>query len=226
MNETQQQREATHNDAGHGFIKRRRTTLILSAVIALGLGFMVFSRVPKLEKEGRVVDFVEQSVPVAIGTAHERLSANLISELGTHSLFAGARVVAYAGNKFPIQSEIEREARDNPALERYSRLEKEARELDFYVRAPFKDWPSEYLVDDERARFNTDFLIHLSPIDDETTRIEVIEYSPKVTLGRDFRLCGRHLVPHFTRDRRPVPPTTKDREEMLTIAVRVIQQGK
>jgi hypothetical protein len=71
-----------------------------------------------------------------------------------------------------------------------------------------------------------DFLIHLSPIDDETTRIEVIEYAPKVTLDRNFRLCGRHLVPEITRDRRAVPPTTKDREEMLAIAVRVTHQGK
>jgi len=54
--------------------------------------------------------------------------------------------------------------------------------------------------------------------------LEVIEYAPRVTVGRDFRLCGRHLVPEITRDRRPVAPTTKDRQEMLNIVLRVVEQ--
>lgn len=91
------------------------------------------------------------------------------------------------------------------------------------MRAPHKDWFSEYLQKGKPVPFSTDFLIHLEPIGDDKTRIEVIEYAPRITVGMNFRLCGRHLFPEFTPDTRPVAPTTKDRREMLDLVMRVVE---
>jgi hypothetical protein len=72
--------------------------------------------------------------------------------------------------------------------------------------------------------FRTDFLIHLEPVEEGKTRIEVIEYEPEVTVGANFHLCWRHLFPAVTPDARSVAPTTRDRRQMLDLAVRVAER--
>jgi hypothetical protein len=193
----------------------------LALFVALGLATLVFLPGPKIERDGRTAYFVEQTVPVEVATAHERLAADLLGELSQQQYFADAVAVGYGGDGFPTRLDIEREAHDNRALERYSGLDDEGRRLDFFVRGPSKGWPSEYLHGGKPADFNTDFIVHLSSVDDGTARIEVIEYAPHVTVERGFELFGRQVLPEFTRDRRPVAPTTKDREEMLELVLRI-----
>ena len=103
----------------------------------------------------------------------------------------------------------------NVALSRYAGLGDEAWKQDFSLKTRYKNWFSEYVKNGKPVPFRTDFLIHLEPIEEGETRIEVIEYEPEVTVGANFHLCERHLVPGVTPDTRPVAPTTKDRREML-----------
>lgn len=217
----------TYTTTDSGRKKHRHFTigrLSLYALVAAGLAFLILSPESSFEREGAAVDFVERPVGVTAEAAHERLASKLEDELKSHENFAGSRVVTREGNKFPTQGLMEAHANDNVGLARYARLGKEAWTLDFYVRAPYKDWSSEYLQDGKPAPFSTDFLIHLEPIDKDRTRIEVIEYAPQITVGMNFRLCGRHLFPEYTPDTRPVAPTTKDRREMLDLVVRVVER--
>jgi hypothetical protein len=199
--------------------------LTLYALIALGLSLLVFSCEPSIERHGPAVDFVERTVGLNTQAVHERLASGLKDELQLHDDFGrfGSEVVDHEG-RFPNRRLMELHLENNVGLSRYARLEDEARMRDFFVRAPYRDWVSEYLKDGKQLPFSTDFLVHLEPIDDGRTRIEVIEYAPKVTVGTNFRLCGRHLFPEVTPDTRPVAPTTKDRQEMLELVVRVVER--
>ncbi len=199
--------------------------LFLGTLIVLGLAFLIVSPQPRITRQGPTVDFVERTVGLNAQAAHERLASGLKDELQLHDNFGrfGSEVVDHEG-RFPNRRLMELYLENNVGLSRYARLEDEARMRDFFVRAPYRDWVSEYLKDGKQLPFSTDFLVHLEPIDDGRTRIEVIEYAPKVTVGTNFRLCGRHLFPEVTPDTRPVAPTTKDRQEMLDLVVRVAER--
>jgi hypothetical protein len=114
---------------------------------------------------------------------------------------------------------MELKAKGNPALERFLSVPAEARNRDLYVWGVGVDyWYSEYQSGGKPVRFNTDFIVHLEPTPEGTTRVEVIEYLPVVWPGEVFRLCGR-AGPTTYHDKRRVPPTTVDRAEMLSIVV-------
>ena len=198
--------------------------LTLYALMALGLSLLVFSCEPSIERHGPAIDFVERTVGVNGEAAHERLATGLDDALRSHNVLARSGVVDYDGNEFPTKRMMDFHLENNVGLARYAMLGDEAWKRDFFVRGPYKPWFSEYLDGAKPVPFSTDFLIHLEPIADDRTRIEVIEYAPKVTVGTNFRLCGRHLFPEFWPDTRPVAPTTKDRQEMLELVVRVVER--
>lgn len=205
---------------------RRRTLGCLSAyaVLAICLGFLIFSPAPSFERDGPYVDFVEQRVGLDVETVHARLGTSLDAALQTHSEFGGSRVYGFEDNAFLSRSQMAPRTDGNVALERYARLEDGAWARDFYVTGPFRDWFSEYMQDGKRLPFNTNFFIHLEPVGEAETRIEVAEHFPRVHAGRDFRLCTRHGGPMFVRDIQPVAPTTRDRRMMLDLAVRVAER--
>ena len=210
--------------AGSGKTQRKRgLTWALWGIIALGFTFWIVSPGPSLERVGPDSDPVQAMSAVGAATAHERMVSGLAEALQSHPHFAGSRVVEYERNGFPSRFLIARKAHDNRGLQRYARLEPTGRSRDLFVRGPYKSWPSEYQNHGKPVAFNTDFLIHLDPSSDGQTRIEVIEYSPSVTVGRKYRLCGPHLVPTVSPDRRPVAPTTLDRQEMLQVVVEVVE---
>jgi hypothetical protein len=201
--------------------------LALGALIVLGLALLILSPQPSYEREGRTVDFVERTVNLAVQTVHERLASGLEEELGSHPNFGGfgLSVVDYEGNKFPTLRLMRADKAGNLALARYADKDDEAWKRDFFVRAPYGYWYSEYTKGGKPVPFRTDFLIHLEPIDDYSTRVEVIEYASRIKVGTNFRLCGRHLVPEISDDTQPVTPTTRDRREMLDLVVQVAQPG-
>ena len=157
-----------------------------------------------------------------IEAVHKRLEYGLSDALQSEDGFPGSRVIDSEGNKFPTKRMMAFHLEDNVGLARYARLGDEAWTRDFFVRGPYKPWFSEYLEDGKPVPFSTDFLTHLEPLADDRTRIEVIEFGPKVTVGTNFRFCGRHLVPEIWPDTRSVAPTTKDRQEMLDLVMRVV----
>lgn len=216
-----------HTTSDRPRTKRRRRTigcLSLYAVAAAGLFFLVFSPGPTFESDGLDLDFVEQAVSVNAQTAHERLASNLESVLDSHQDFRGANVMGFDKyNAFMSQYQMEAKAENNVALGRYARLPNQNRIHDFYIMAPEQDWFSEYMQDGKRLPFNTDFFVHLEQLDDGKTRIEVIEFFPRVHPGQSLKLCTRHGGPMYTRDVRPVAPTTRDRREMLDLVVRVVE---
>lgn len=219
---------ATHraSDRPHGNSNRRWTLgcLSLYALAATGLFFLVFSPGPSFERDGPDIDFVERTVEMNAQTVHVRLAAGLENELGLHEDFANSRVLTFENNGFLTQSQIEPKADNNVALIRYARVGEAARTRDFFVTGPFKDWYSEYSNKGKRLPFNTNFFIHLEPIEEARTRIEVIEYFPRVGAGSTLRLCTRHGGPMLVRDVRPVAPTTRDRREMLDLVTRVVER--
>lgn len=199
---------------------------ILLALVAVVLAFLAFPCEPRITREGPTVDFVEQAVAVSAATVHERLASGLEHELQSHPDFGGfgLRVVGIGRHDFPLPHQMQYYASENAGLSRYVRLGKASWMKDFFVHSPYKNWFSEYLKNGKPVNFRTDFLIHLEPVEAQKTRIEVIEYAPKVIVGTEVRLCGRHLVPSVSPDARPVAPTTEDRREMLDIVLRVAQR--
>lgn len=200
--------------------------LFLGTLIVLGLAFLIVSPQPRIARQGPTVDFVERTVDVTAETAHERLASGLEDELQLHANFGGfgSRVVDPGEHGFPNLRQMRFQMNQNVALSRYAGLGDEAWKQDFSLKTRYKNWFSEYVKNGKPVPFRTDFLIHLEPIEEGKTRIEVIEYEPEVTVGANFHLCERHLVPGVTPGTRPVAPITKDRREMLELVVRVVER--
>ena len=208
--------------------KRRRRTigcLSLYALIAAGLAFLILAPGPTFERDGTHVDFVERKVAIDADTAHARLADGLNAALQVTTDFAGSNVHSFESNAFPTRSQMVPKADENVALKRYAQLEEGAWSGDFYVTGPYKDWFSEYMHEGKRLPFNTNFFIHLESIGENEIRIEVIEYFARVDAGRTFRLCTRHGGPMFVRDKQEVAPTTRDRREMLDLAIHVVERA-
>lgn len=189
------------------------------AVVASFLAFLILRPGPSFEWDGASVDFVETVVPLDVEKVHARLAEELEEAVQRDARFGYSFVHSVTkGNS--VSSDMRAENPDNAALERYSRLEESARALDLYINVPFlQTWHSEYSVDGEKVPFRANFLIHLEPLGDAETRIEVVELIPRVYHGHTFRPCSRHLVPTYTRDAHPVAPTTQDRRDVLGLAV-------
>jgi hypothetical protein len=109
---------------------------------------------------------------------------------------------------------------------RYSKRGAEARFRDFHVNIPFDTWHTEYSRGGEPADFATDFFVQIDPLNDGRSWIEVVKYGPYVRGDWTGRVCGRHLVPEISRQRIPVAPTTKDRQEVLDVVTQVIEQQR
>jgi hypothetical protein len=188
--------------------------------IVLVLGVLACGRRVQLDPDAPASrDFVDQVVSVDVDAARQSVADGLQSALADHSDFANLKVVALSDRSAPGQRQMELKAKGNPALERFLSVPAEARNRDLYVWGVGVDyWYSEYQSGGKPVRFNTDFIVHLEPTPEGTTRVEVIEYLPVVWPGEVFRLCGRAGLTTY-HDKRRVPPTTVDRAEMLSIVV-------
>jgi len=103
----------------------------------------------------------------------------------------------------------------NPALQRYAQLPQEQRAQDFYIWSPDTPfWHSEYEAAGKPLPFRAYFILHLAPVDDDHTRVEVIEDQPVVRMGRKMSVDANGRV-HYD-DIREVEPTTRDREFLLS----------
>lgn len=183
----------------------------------LVLALVRFRPDPVPVKTAPDVAFVESVVQVDANRAYAGLAEHLQTELQRHPKYHGSRVstMTKRGHR------LDPRCASNSAYARYRALPPPAIAEDLYVRTPFKGWESEYFANGKPLRFLTNFVIHLESLGRDAVRIEVIEVCPMVVAKTRFRPIGRHLVPEFFPVWVRVPPTTKDREDILEVARRV-----
>jgi hypothetical protein len=107
--------------------------------------------------------------------------------------------------------------RNNPEMERYLALSPELRKDDLYLdnMGDFF-WKSEYHVLGIAVPFTCSFVLHLEPDGPERTRVDVLEFQPRIKVGWEFASHAfAHGPPGFVDSYRIVPPTTRDRVELL-----------
>lgn len=184
---------------------------------ALGVSFCAPGGHP--ERHGEARAHVAHTVARPADEVHARLARGLASALGTADKFRDAHLAASEEAVFPDLQQLRLAAGDDPALAAYAALDDGQRRRDFYV-FDLSDtyWTSEYAWGGEPARFKTDFIVHVEDAQAGSTRVEVLEYRPRVNLGEHFDLRGHH-GPGFYDDVRFVAPTTSDREELLALVV-------
>jgi hypothetical protein len=103
----------------------------------------------------------------------------------------------------------------NAALQRYAALPMELRSYDLYLWSPdVPFWYSEYTLNGKSMPFRSYFILHLSPVDENHTAVEIIEDQPIGMMGKR-KSVDTHGIVH-DRDIREVEPTTKDREFLLS----------
>ena len=183
-------------------------SLFLAATVAACAGE------PAVERRGSESPAQLAAVfPVQPEPARERLLAGL-GEALAGSRFPGFEIAASGDPIFPDPIQQRLNSDGNPALARYAALPAEARALDLYLHDPLdRWWTSEYVADGSPVKFRCDFLLHLEPADGGT-RVEVVEYLPRVWPRDHFQLLGHH-GPGRYRDIRRVAPTVRDREDLL-----------
>jgi hypothetical protein len=103
----------------------------------------------------------------------------------------------------------------NVALQRYATLPMDARKEDIYLWSPDAPyWYSEYSFRSRPVPFHTFFIVHLAPVDDSHTAVEIIEDQPTVEMGKKMSVDVHGRVHDY--DIRDVDPTTKDRQFLLS----------
>lgn len=105
---------------------------------------------------------------------------------------------------------------DDPAMDRYLALDPSRRADDLYLYQPVaRRWTSEYRTRGEPVEFSCQFVLHLEPVGEDRTRIEVIEFQPQVWAGKKWAFTAHGVGFGKVSDIRRVPPTTRDRVKLL-----------
>jgi len=189
---------------------------------ALGVSFCAPGGRPERQSQARA--HVAQAVARSADDVQARLARGLASALGAADKFRDSHLAAADEPVFPDPQQLRLAAGDDPALAAYASLDDRQRRRDFYVfDLSDRYWTSEYVWLGRPARFKTDFIVHLAEAEAGGTRVEVLEYRPRVNLGEHFDLRGHH-GPGFYDDVRFVAPTTRDREELLALIVGLLAE--
>jgi hypothetical protein len=120
---------------------------------------------------------------------------------------------------FPDDEELLRGRGMDSSVERYIRIPSDRRTHDLYLYEPSGDyfWESEYIYDDHPAKFRCSFIIHMEPIDQANTKVEVFEYQPTIWAGEYLGISAHSILPAMLHDIRPVEATTTDRKAVLLL---------
>jgi hypothetical protein len=119
---------------------------------------------------------------------------------------------------FPPDSSLRANSEGNPALQGYAGTAKSSGQNDFYLFTPTDLYwaSSEYTYGNRPARFTCNFILHLEPLESSKTRIDVIEYLPRVLVGKKLGWSGHTgPLPQLFDDIRIVSPTVEDRLELM-----------
>lgn len=116
----------------------------------------------------------------------------------------------------PGDVDLRANSENDPAMDRYLALPAERRRDDLFLYHPLDVfWPSEYQVRGKAAPFTCHFIFHLAPAGSGRTKLEVLEYAPLVYAGRKLAPEAHGLGFGRKDNLRRVPPTTRDRVELL-----------
>jgi hypothetical protein len=175
--------------------------------------------------------FVETSLPASISQVTAALRAffndglvppprrNRFPESDKlHAFVLFPREVTSGVGMVPLPGDVDLKAnsRDDPAMDRYLGLPAEQRGDDLFLYHPLDIfWSSEYQVRGKPVPFTCHFILHLEPDGPGRTKIEVLEYEPLVDAGRKLAAEKHGVGFGFATDLRRVPPTTRDRVELL-----------
>ncbi len=135
-----------------------------------------------------------------------------------HAFVLYPREVPAGVGQVPLPGDVDLKAnsRDDPAMDRYLSLPLERRKDDLFLYHPLDVfWPSEYWLRGKAAPFTCHFILHLEPDGPGHTKLEVLEYDPRVDAGRKLASEKHGVGFGFATDLRQVPPTTRDRVELL-----------
>jgi len=123
-------------------------------------------------------------------------------------------VAPHGDPSFPDDGSIRVNLNRSPWMETYLGLPPQERTQDIYLYIVTDlFWPSDHIYEEGPAKFYSDFIIHFEATSDTTTRVEVIEYLPRIWVGKSFQL-GAH-GPCMCRDQRWVEQTKGDRSALL-----------
>jgi hypothetical protein len=116
----------------------------------------------------------------------------------------------------PEDGELRPYSREDPALERYLAKPPERRRDDLFLyRIRDRYWLSEYESAGRPVGFTCHFILHFEEPSPGQTTIEVLEYQPTVNAGRRLGFARHGAGLGRVDDLRLVPPTTRDRVELL-----------
>jgi hypothetical protein len=125
---------------------------------------------------------------------------------------------------FPDDTQMQVYARKDPLLRAYLTLNPALKKNDFSLVA-YSDyyWSSEYYYGNEPAKFRCNFIIHLAPKDNAHTKIEILEYEPRIWVGKKVGFSAHTgPLPGVFYDIRDVRPTTTDRIDLLDLIQKVV----
>ena len=203
--------------------------MLLGLIILLALAFS-FKHIRRTVVQD--VPFTEVVLPVNEQTAIKKIGALSYGVAGVNK---GVKLQGKFAKFWMFDShtsehtsddyQLRAHSADNPALQRYVELSPDLRKDDFYL-LPATDfyWPSsEYVYHGKPALFACGFIIHVQDVAGSATKLEVIETSPLVKVGKRIGLSAHTgPFPQLFDDIRSVAPTTEDRFDLLRELGRVV----
>ncbi|MGA8761759.1 MAG: hypothetical protein WB562_02630 [Candidatus Sulfotelmatobacter sp.] len=205
----------------------RKAAIILFSIAAVTIVLAWFSKGPleKLHKNpSSHVDFTGVPLPVPENVVVHRISVISKGEpgLNRHLVLPGKferfQLANFQDPAFPPEFSLRMNSKDNPALQRYAETGDSSKQNDFYLFAPVDVYwtSSEYTYRNKPARFTCNFIIHLQPLGNAGTWVEVIEYLPRALVGKKLGWSAHTgPLPQLFDDIQAVPPTVEDRTDML-----------
>ena len=194
--------------------------IIVLAVAGGGIYFFLLPRFQKVEKRSSVSSSsVAETVPGNEQVLSGRISRFFETKSQKPKPFERFKLAKYGEEFFPQDFQIQHY--NDPILKTYLSIEPASKRNDLYLYDfsdaddPDSYWLSEYYYRGAPARFRCNFIIHLETKSNDSTRIEIFEYAPRVWLGNRFSM-GPH-GPGMHLDIRDVESTTKDRIELMKL---------
>lgn len=122
------------------------------------------------------------------------------------------------GADLPDSIQLRAFAKLDPFLAAYAGTTEAARQYDVYVYDPLtRFWASsEYYYRGVPAPFLAKFIVHLTPVLENETSMDILEFQPQIQVGKYFGWSAHTgLAPGLLDDLRWVAPSTTERKQLL-----------